>query len=306
MSSPSHRPSAPAPALPTRRRASRTTLFGRPVADVVKFVSVAIIALVVVSPLILLGVASLKPDRFQILADMGSFRAFTVSDPSLQNYRDVATLDGPLPMGRYLLNSVLILAVTVVGGLFVNSMAAFVLAWGRLPGRALILTLMIGLYIVPQESIVLPLLNIVIKMGLADTFTAQILPWLASPLYIFLLYQFFIQIPRELYDAAVIDGASPFRIYRSVFLPMSAPALATVAILLGIETWNQYLWPLMITQSNWARPISVGIASYFGSDSIYWNHAMAASVLMMAPVLLFYVLFQRWFVSSLISSAVKG
>ncbi len=99
MSSPSHRPSAPAPALPTRRRASRTTLFGRPVADVVKFVSVAIIALVVVSPLILLGVASLKPDRFQILADMGSFRAFTVSDPSLQNYRDVATLDGPLPMG---------------------------------------------------------------------------------------------------------------------------------------------------------------------------------------------------------------
>ncbi len=299
-------PSPTRPATAPRRRPKRATLFGKPMVDLVKLASVVVIALVVVSPLILLAVASLKPDRFQILADMGSFRAFWVADPTLQNYREVATFDGPLPMARYLLNSVVILGLTVLGGILVNSMAAFVLAWGRLPGRALILTLMIGLYIVPQESIVLPLLNIVIKMGLADTFTAQILPWLASPLYIFLLYQFFIQIPRELYDAAVIDGASPFRIYWSVFLPMSAPALATVAILLGIETWNQYLWPLMITQSNWSRPISVGIASYFGSDSIYWNHAMASSVLMMAPVLLFYVLFQRWFVSSLISSAVKG
>ena len=296
----------PLPAAPARRKATRATLFGRPVVDLVKLASVMVIALVVVSPLILLGVASLKPDRFQILADMGSFRAFWVSDPTLANYRDVATLDGPLPMARYLLNSIIILAVTVFGGILVNSMAAFVLAWGKLPGRALILTMMIGLYIVPQESIVLPLLNVVIKMGLADTFTAQILPWMASPLYIFLLYQFFIQIPRDLYDAAIIDGASPFRIYWSVFLPMSAPALATVAILLGIDTWNQYLWPLMITQTNWARPISVGIASYFGSDSIYWNHAMAASVMMMAPVLLFYIVFQRWFVSSLVSSAVKG
>lgn len=297
--------SAPAAAHPRRPKA-QATLFGYAVADLIKAAAVAVIALVIVSPLFLLVVASLKPDRFQILADMGSFRAFWVSDPSLQNYRDVATLDGPLPMGRYLLNSMVILSVTVCGGILINSMAAFVLAWGRLPGRALVLALLIGLYIVPQESIVLPLLSLVTKVGLADSFTAQILPWLASPLYIFLLYQFFIQIPHDIYDAAVIDGASPWRIYWSVFLPMSAPALATVAILLGIETWNQYLWPLMITQTNWSRPISVGIASFFGHDSVYWNSAMAASVLMMAPVLVFYLAFQRWFVSSFISSAVKG
>ena len=284
----------------------RATLFGWAVADLVKAAAVSIIALVIVSPLFLLFVASLKPDRFQILADMGSFRAFWVSDPSLQNYRDVVTLDGPLPMGRYLINSMIILVITVCGGILINSMAAFVLAWGRIPGRAVVLAILIGLYIVPQESIVLPLLSLVTKVGLTDSFTAQILPWLASPLYIFLLYQFFIQIPHDIYDAAVIDGASPLRIYWSIFLPMSLPALATVAILLGIETWNQYLWPLMITQTNWSRPISVGIASFFGHDSVYWNSAMAASVLMMAPVLVFYLAFQRWFVSSFISSAVKG
>ncbi len=275
-------------------------------AGIIKFVAVMILALVIVSPLIVLVVGSLKPDRFQILADMGSFRAFWVKEPTLQNFRDMWVFSGALPFGRYLMNSLLILFITVLGGIFINSMAAFVLAWGRLPGRAIILAGLIGLYIVPQESIVLPLLTIVNKIGLSDSFAAQILPFMASPLYIFLIYQFFIQIPRDIYDAATVDGAGPFRIYWSIFLPISAPVLATVAILLGIETWNQYLWPLMVTQTDRARPISVGIASFFGTGTVYWNNAMAASVMMMIPVLIFYLAFQKWFVSSFISSAVKG
>ena len=278
----------------------------RDIGAIVKLVAVSIIALVIISPLFLLFIGSLKPDRFQILNDMGSFRAFWVTNPTLQNYREMWTFSGALPFGRYLLNSLVILFATVIGGVFINSMAAFVLAWGRLPGRAVILTLLIALYIVPQESIVLPLLTIVNRIGLSDTFTAQILPFMASPLYIFLIYQFFTQIPRDIYDAATVDGAGPFRIYWSVFLPISLPVLATVAILLGIETWNQYLWPLMVTQTDFARPISVGIASFFGTGTVYWNNAMAASVLMMIPVLIFYLAFQKWFVSSFISSAVKG
>lgn len=272
----------------------------------IKFVSMSIITLVIISPLFLLIVASLKPDRFQILAEMGSFKAFWVTNPTLQNYLDILTFSGNQPFARYLVNSVFILIVTLAGGMLFNSMAAFVLAWGSLRGRTVILSAIIGLYIVPQESIVLPLLNIMNKIGLTDTFAAQILPFWASPLYIFLLYQFFRQIPRDLYDAAVVDGASPFAIYWKVFIPISAPALATVAILLGIESWNQYLWPLLVTQSNYAKPIAVGIASFFGADSTYWNLAMAASVVMMAPVLGFYLMFQKWFVSSVISSGVKG
>jgi multiple sugar transport system permease protein len=273
---------------------------------VIKLASIAIITLVIISPLFLLVVASLKPDRFQILAEMGSFKAFWVTNPTLKNYGDILTFSGNLPFARYLVNSVVILAFTLVGGMLFNSMAAFVLAWGRIPGRALVLTVMIGLYIVPQESIVLPLLSLVNDVGLGDSFVAQILPFWASPLYVFLLYQFFIQVPRDLYDAAIVDGASPFEIYWKVFLPISLPALATVAILLGIESWNQYLWPLLVTQTDHARPIAVGIAAFFGADSIYWNLAMSASVVMMTPVLIFYLMFQKWFVSSVISSGVKG
>lgn len=273
---------------------------------VIQTVAVALIALVIVSPLIALAVASLKTDRFQILADMGSFRAFWVEDPSLETYRELLTFSGAFPYGRYLVNSVTILAVTVAGGLVINSMAAFALACGRSRIRGFVLGALIALYIIPLESIVLPLLLVVNRAGLMDTFSAQILPFVGSPLYIFLFYQFFRQVPKELTEAATVDGCSFFRIYRSVYVPLSLPVMATVAILLGIEMWNQYLWPLMVTQTDYARPLPVAIASFLGQDSVFWDRAMTASVLMMLPVLIFYLAFQRWFVSSFMGSAVKG
>ncbi len=273
---------------------------------VVQSISVFVIALVIISPLFMLFIASLKDDRFQILADMGSFRAFWVDHPTFNNFREVGNFAGELAFGRYLGNSLFILGSTVSLGLIINSMAGFILAWGSLPGRALILSVIIALYVIPQESIIMPLLIIVSRAGLSDTFTAQILPFVASPLYTFLFYQFFAQLPKELYEAASIDGASIFRTWWSIFVPLSLPALATVSILMGIETWNQYLWPILITQTDYARPISVAIATFFGQDSIYWDRAMAASVMMMIPILVFYLAFQRWFISSFVGSAVKG
>ncbi|MFT4003140.1 MAG: carbohydrate ABC transporter permease [Rhizobium sp.] len=273
---------------------------------IVQTVCIFIIALVVISPLFMLLIASLKDDRFQILADMGSFRAFWVSKPTLANFREIAHFSGELAFGRYLVNSLLILAITVGSGLVINSMAGFVLAWGSLRGKAILLSLVVALYIIPQESIIMPLVVMMSRAGMTDTFAVQILPWVASPLYIFLFYQFFAQLPKELYEAAEIDGASVFRIYRSIYLPLSLPALATVSILMGIESWNQYLWPTLVTQTDYARPISVAIATFFGQDNIYWDRAMAASVLMMLPILALYLAFQRWFVSSFIGSAVKG
>jgi multiple sugar transport system permease protein len=272
----------------------------------IQIASVAIVALVVISPLLMLLVASLKDDRFQIIADMGSFRAFWVDNPSLNNFVEIGGLSGTLPFGRYVLNSLVILAGTVGFGILVNSMAGFVLAWGSLPIRGLILSGIIGLYIVPQETIMMPLLLVVSRMGLSDTLTAQILPWVASPLYTFLFFQFFAQLPKDLFEAAMMDGASFFRTYRSVFVPLSLPAVATVAILMGIESWNQYLWPVLISQSNDSRPITVAIGSFFEQSDIYWDQAMAASLLMMLPILAVYLAFQRWFVSSFIGSAVKG
>jgi multiple sugar transport system permease protein len=287
----------------TPRRRQRSNKRGL---RIIQSVSILIIALVIVSPLFMLLVASLKDDRFQILADMGSFKAFWVTNPTFNNYVEVGGMSGDLAFGRYLMNSLFILACTVSAGLVINSMAGFVLAWGRVPGKAVMVALVIALYVIPQESIIMPLLIMVSRAGITDTFSVQILPWIASPLYIFLFYQFFAQLPKELYEAAEIDGASPFRIYRSIFIPLSLPAMATTSILMGIESWNQYLWPVLVTQTAYARPIAVAIGTFFGQDSIFWDRAMAASVLMMLPILAFYIVFQRWFVSSFIGTAVKG
>jgi multiple sugar transport system permease protein len=274
--------------------------------EYVKAACVLIIALVIISPLFMLLFASLKDDRFQIMAEMGTFKAFWVSNPTLNNYREVSAFSGELAFGRYLINSLIILFSTVIGGLIINSMAGFVLAWGSIRGKAFVLALVIALYVIPQESIIMPLIIMVSRAGFTDGYLVQIVPWLASPLYTFLFYQFFAQLPKDLVEAGHVDGASIFRIYRSIFLPLSLPALATVAILMGIESWNQYLWPVLVTQSGYARPISVGIAAFFGEDSIFWDRAMAASVLMTLPILLFYLAFQRWFVSSFVGSAIKG
>jgi multiple sugar transport system permease protein len=272
----------------------------------VQLICMTIVALVMVSPLLLLLAGSLKDDRFQFLAELGTWRAFWVSNPSVSNFLEVGGFTGAIGFGRFLINSLIILATTLGLGLIVNSMAGFVLAWGRLPGRALVLLIIIGLYIVPQESIMLPLLQLVVRMGLADTLVAQIIPFIASPLYIFLFYQFFAQLPKELFEAAQVDGASIFRTYRSVFLPLSLPAVAAVAILQGIDSWNQYLWPALVSQSTETRPIAVAIGSFFNVSDTYWDQALAASVIMMAPILLLYLLFQRWFVTSFIGSAIKG
>ncbi|MCO6181063.1 ABC transporter permease subunit [Ciceribacter sp. RN22] len=104
----------------------------------------------------------------------------------------------------------------------------------------------------------------------------------------------------------MVDGASPFRIWRSIYLPLGMPAVATASILMGVDTWNQYLGPVLVAHSDRTHLISVVVGAFFGQDSIRWDNAMAASVLMMIPMLLLYLAFQRWFVSAFVGSAVKG
>ena len=152
----------------------------------------------------------------------------------------------------------------------------------------------------------LPMLYESVKLNLLDTYIVQILPFIASPLYIFLFYQFFKEVPESISEAAKIDGVGFFGIYFRIFMPLNVPALVTVAILQGMEAWNQYLWPLLVTQTEKVRPLTVSIASFFGTSDTYWDKLFAASVLMMIPLLVIYLAFQKYFISSVASSAVKG
>ena len=263
-------------------------------------------------PLVFMVVSSFKPD-LQIFSDLGNIKAFLpVGDISLENYSGVF---GRVPFAQFMMNSVIITVVTVVLGIVVNSMAAFALARIGFKGGGIVLGIILATLIVPFETLALPLLWWSNKLpflgpegfteGWLDTYQVQIIPFIANAFSIFLFYQYFDSIPKELDEAAKVDGAGWFRIYRSIVMPLSGPAVATVAILTFLPMWNQYLWPLMAVQSEELRPVMVGI-DYFKQLNTSWGQIMAYASIITAPVLVLFVAFQRAFINSIASSGVKG
>jgi multiple sugar transport system permease protein len=275
-----------------------------------------LLLLVFAFPIVFMFVSSFKPDA-QIFADLTSWRAFTpVGDISLDNYRGVFDR---VPAGRMLLNSIAVSTVTVVLGIFINSLAAFSLSRMRWRGQRVILTGIIATLIVPFETFALPLVwwinklpwlemqgfRLVLTEGWLDTYQVQVLPFVANAFSIFLFYQYFSTIPKELDEAARVDGASWFGIYRRIVMPLSGPAIATVAILTFLPAWNSYLWPLMVVQSEEYRPVMVGI-QYFFQLNVAWGQVMAYASMITVPVLALFLAFQRAFIGSIASAGVKG
>lgn len=280
------------------------------------YVAMSALALVFLFPLVFMFVSSLKPDA-QILADVDSPRAFLpVGDISLDNYFGVFDR---VPVGRFLVNSVLVTVLTVGLGLIVNSMAGFALSRMRWKGRSVVLALVIATLIVPFETIAVPMVYWVSKLptlvleggipkydfGWLNTYQVQIVPFIANAFSIFLFTQYFSTIPKSLDEAARIDGAGWFMIYRRIVAPLAGPAFATVAILTFLPAWNQYLWPLMVVQQEELRPVMVGM-QYFFQLNTAWGEVMAYTSLITLPVLIVFLSFQRAFVSSVAASGVKG
>ncbi len=264
------------------------------------------LAFVMLAPLIVMVAGSLKGDEFQVVTDLGSFAAFLPGDaPGLRNYRDVLG-DPNVPFLRFMMNTVIIVGSIVLLGVLVNSMAAFALARTRFRGQVVMVGILIALIIVPLESLVVPMLLMVNRVGWIDSYHVQIIPFIAHPFSIFLFYQFFTKLPKDLDEAARCDGATFFQIYWRIVMPLSLPVIATVAILQSLEYWNSFLWPLMVTRGPEFRPLSVAMAQYFGRDPRVWGDIMAFSVMTSAPILVLYFAFQRWFIQSVVGSAVKG
>ncbi len=275
-------------------------------ASVARLTLAVFILVVVLAPIMLMFATSLKGDEQQILIDFGTWRAFWVSpgDISLENYRQVLS-DVQAPLLRFLFNSAVITVSVVVVGIFVNSAVAFSLSRLEFKGRGLLLAVFVSLIIIPMEALAVPLLLMMNCVGWLDTYQVQIVPFIAHPFSIFLFYQFFTKLPRDLDDAAYVEGASPWQVYWGLALPLSLPVIATVAILQSLEIWNSYLWPLMVTRGVEARPVSLALAQFFGTPPPIWGDVMAFSVLMSLPVLLVYLGFQRWFIQSAVNAAIK-
>lgn len=285
---------------------------GMKVSRTLWYVVLVVIALIFIFPIIFMFVSSLKPN-LQLLSDTASLRAFLpVGEISFNNYREAFER---APIGRFMFNSLFTTILTVVAGLFLNSMAGFAFGVLRWPGKNIVLAVIIATMIVPFETIAVPLLLIVnklpmigaegFKIGWLDTYHVQIVPFIADVLSIYLFTQFFKDLPKELVEASRIDGASWFQIYSRVFMPLAGPVLATAAILKFLAMYNAYLWPLMTSQKEEFRPVMVGL-QYFFQLNVEWGEVMAYLSLITIPVLAFYLWLQRAFIESIASSGVKG
>ena len=211
------------------------------------------------------------------------------------------------PFARFFLNSLLVSTAITVGQLTTASLAAFALARRAFPGRRLILGFFLATLLIPGEITIIPAYLIVRSLGWVDTYAALIVPFLASGFSVFLLHQAFLTVPREFEDAAAIDGATGLGFLTRILLPVSRPAVGSLALLTFVASWNSYLWPLIVTDRNEMRPVQVALRYFMDADlGNRWPELMAASVLIVAPIVVVFLVVQRQFVQGLTAYGLKG
>jgi ABC-type glycerol-3-phosphate transport system permease component len=222
---------------------------------------------------------------------------------------------------RFFANSIVISGTTVLGTLFTSIPAAYAFARLRFPGRDLVFLVFLGTMMIPQEVTLIP--NFVLLSNLPcpipidticnargagwfDTFTAVSVPWWVSVFSIFLLRQFFLGIPNELWEASQLDGSTHLGYLRRVVLPLSTPALLTVGLYAFVLSWKSFLWPLVMTSRPDVRPIQVALSVFALENGTYYHTQMAASAFTIAPVIILFILVQRQFLDSIARSGLKG
>ncbi|NBD24408.1 carbohydrate ABC transporter permease [Paenibacillus glycinis] len=225
------------------------------------------------------------------------------SHPYLGSFRTVLDL---VPLQTFLWNSFLISAAVMIGQVLTAGMAAYAFVYVAFRGKAFWFAAFISTMMIPWEVTIIPNYLTVKSWGWLDTYQGLTVPFLASGFGVFLLRQFFLQLPRELFEAARIDGCGHFRHFTIVVLPLSRPALASLAVYAFLGAWNMYLWPLLITNSDAKRTVQIGISMLQFQEVTVWNLVLAGVTLVLLPSLLLLALGLKQLVRGLTAGAVKG
>jgi putative chitobiose transport system permease protein len=259
-----------------------------------------LVAVLLLLPLLWLVSTSLKGPAEDIFT---SPPALLPSQPSLEAY---GRLFAANPMGTYLLNSTIVSALAVLANLLFCSLAAYPLARMRFRGRGLVLALVVATILIPFQVVMIPLYLLMVQIGLRNSLWALIVPQAATAFGIFLLRQSFLAVPVELEEAARIDGCTPIGEWWNVMLPAARADLITLAMFVFIGTWSDFLWPLIILDDPNLYTLPLGLQQLASSFSLDWRLVAAGSVVSILPVLLLFVLLQRYILPSASGDAVKG
>lgn len=230
-------------------------------------------------------------------------RAYRLELASLQNYFETFRV---VPFGRFYLNSLFVATTTTLIQLVTASLAAFAFARLRFRGRDALFLLYLTTLMIPFQVTMIPNFVIIRYLAWYNTYQALILPSAFSVFSTFLMRQYFLTLPMDLDEAARMDGAGSWRIWAQIILPLSGPIVATLAIFNFQGTWNDFLWPLVITNSQSMRTIPVGLSAFQGQYNTEWHLLMAGSVVALLPVLILYIIGQNWFVRGITLSGMGG
>jgi len=262
------------------------------------WVGVVLLACTMVVPFLYMASTSLM-DEFEVLRYPP---AVLPAHPTLANYPGALTA---LPFGRFFLNSAILATCVVIGQLLTSATAAYAFARLRFPGRDRVFLAFLSVLMVPAVVLLIPRFLIVNALGWVDSYAGLISTELVSVWGIFLLRQFFLTIPRELEDAARLDGAGEWTIFWRVALPLSKPALATLAVFAFVDQWKNFLWPLIVTRSTPMQVVEVGIASFHGLYYTNWPYQMAAALTAVVPLVVLFFFAQRYFIQGIQLTGLK-
>ena len=271
---------------------------------VVLYAVLAAIAVIALFPLIYIILASFRTDE-EIFRYALPFSIHTLIpvEWTLENYKVIFT---QFSFWRPILNTCLVVLILVPLNLMVASVAAYAFAFFDFKWKNALFAIFIVSFMVPTDSIALPLYSLISDMGLVNSLTALILPSISSGLAMFRFTQFFRGIPKSLLEAARVDGANWSHIFFRIVIPLSIPVFITAGLMIFVSEWNNYLWPLLVTRSEEVRTIQVSLAYFKDENETFWSYIYAASSISAIVPVLVYLPLQKYFVQGIASSGIKG
>lgn len=271
----------------------------------IHYASMILLALLTLFPIYWMFMSAFRAESEMFRYTELSWRLFFPVDWTFHNFKDIF-LDEDKPFGRYMLNTFAMAGTVTAVGLIVNAMAAFAFAKLHFPFKKLLLVVFLSTLAIPPEVVMVPQYLVIRDLDWLNTFAGLIVPSIVWVFGIFMLTQFFADIPRAILEAARIDGASWLRIFTIIVLPGAVPALITLGIITFIHQWDSLLWPLIIISEDSKQVIQVVISSFTSDQEKHWGKIVAASSASSVPILVIFLFLQRYYVRGIMMSGVKG
>lgn len=278
----------------------------KPMLSAAKLLLMIVLAAVALLPIVWMAFGSFRAHEeiFKYASDMDWRTIFPV-EWTLDNYRAIFS-DETKPFGRFIANTLLVAVPVTALSLLFNSLAAFAFAKLRFRFKKTIFAFFLSALVIPGEVTLVPSYLLMSDFGWIDRYAALIVPAVVSVFGVFLLVQFFSDIPRDLLEAGRMDGASWLRVYRSVVLPAAVPAIVTLAVITFLGQWDAYLWPLVVLNDQNKQMLQVAIATFSNLQVTEWGRILAADTVSSLPILVLFLFVQRYYVQGIAMSGIKG